>query len=227
MHEESHFLARHGWLRAAVLGANDGIVSVSSLVIGVSAAQSDTSTILLAGIAGLVAGALSMAAGEFVSVSSQRDGERADIERERRELEHDPEGELRELAGYYEARGLDEELAMEVARALSAHDALDAHMREELGLFEITTANPIQAAGASAAAFSVGALLPLLPVLFGAPSLNVWIGVVTLGALTGLGALSAYLGGASIWRAVVRVVFWGAFAMGMTAWIGSLFGVQV
>lgn len=227
MHEESHFLSRHGWLRAAVLGANDGIVSVSSLVMGVAAAQSDDSTILLAGIAGLVAGALSMAAGEFVSVSSQRDGEQADIERERRELEEDPQGELEELVGYYTKRGLDEELANEVAEALTAHDALDAHMREELGLFELTTANPVQAALASAAAFSLGAALPMLPVLLKFSSTIFWIGGVTLAGLAGLGALSAHLGGARIGRAVVRVVFWGAFAMGMTALIGSLFGVQV
>ena len=227
MHKESHFLARHGWLRAAVLGANDGIVSVSSLVMGVAAAQSETSAVLLAGIAGLVAGALSMAAGEFVSVSSQRDGERADIERERRELEEDPEGELRELAAYYVARGLEEGLARQVAEGLTRHDALDAHMREELGLFELTTANPIQAAGASAAAFSLGALLPLIPVILGVQAMLPWIGGVTLAALAGLGALSAYLGGAAPARAVVRVVFWGAFAMGMTAWIGSWFGVKV
>jgi VIT1/CCC1 family predicted Fe2+/Mn2+ transporter len=226
-HKEGHFSERVGWLRAAVLGANDGIVSVSSLVVGVAAAESAPQAILLAGIAGLVAGAISMAAGEFVSVSSQYDSERADIERERQELADDPEGELEELAGFYVARGLEPALAMQVAEGLTQHDALGAHMRDELGLFEVTVANPIQAAIASAAAFSVGAILPIIPVLLAPSHLIAWVVAITLAALAALGVLSAYIGGASVVRATWRVTFWGAFAMGITALIGMVFGVSM
>lgn len=226
-HSEEHFSARLGWLRAAVLGANDGIVSVSSLVVGVAAANSGQQAILLAGVAGLVAGAISMAAGEFVSVSSQYDSERADIERERQELIDDPEGELEELAAFYVVRGLEPELANQVAVALTEHDALGAHMRDELGLFEVTVANPVEAAVASATAFSIGAILPIIPVLLTQSNLIVWVVSVTLVALAALGALSAYIGGASRARATLRVVFWGAFAMGITALIGMVFGISM
>jgi VIT1/CCC1 family predicted Fe2+/Mn2+ transporter len=215
-------------LRAAVLGANDGILSTSSLVLGVAASGASRSAILTAGIAGLMAGAGSMAAGEYVSVSSQRDTEDADLRLERHELATDPDGELRELTGIYEGRGLKAELAADVARGLTEHDALEAHARDELGLPEDRRARPLQAAGASALSFAVGAILPLLAIgVFGSSSRIVACILVTLLALIGLGALGARLGGAPVPRAVLRVVFWGATAMAVTAAVGALVGTAV
>ena len=228
LHAERHLSLRSNWLRAAVLGANDGILSTSSLVLGVAASGASRSAIVTAGIAGLMAGAGSMAAGEYVSVSSQRDTEDADLRLERHELATDPEGELRELTGIYEDRGLQPELAAEVARGLTEHDALEAHARDELGLPEDRRARPLQAAGASALSFAVGALLPLLAIgLFGSSTRIVACIVVTLLALIGLGALGARLGGAPVPRAVLRVVFWGATAMAVTAGVGALVGSAV
>ncbi|MGN6588528.1 MAG: VIT1/CCC1 transporter family protein [Solirubrobacterales bacterium] len=228
LHAERHLSLRSNWLRAAVLGANDGILSTSSLVLGVAASGASRSAIITAGIAGLMAGAGSMAAGEYVSVSSQRDTEDADLRLEQHELATDPEGELRELAGIYEGRGLRPELAAEVARGLMEHDALEAHARDELGLPEDRRARPLQAAGASALSFAVGALLPLLAIgLFGSSSRVAACIVVTLLALIGLGALGARLGGAPVPRAVLRVVFWGATAMAVTAGVGALVGAAV
>lgn len=228
LHGERHLSLRSNWLRAAVLGANDGILSTSSLVLGVAASGAARSAIVTAGIAGLMAGAGSMAAGEYVSVSSQRDTEDADLRLERHELATDPEGELRELAGIYEGRGLGPELAVEVARGLTEHNALEAHARDELGLPEDRRARPLQAAGASALSFAVGALLPLLAIgVFGSSSRVVACILVTLLALIGLGALGARLGGAPVPRAVLRVVFWGATAMAVTAGVGALVGTAV
>jgi vacuolar iron transporter family protein len=228
LHAERHLSLRSNWLRAAVLGANDGILSTSSLVLGVAASGASRSAIVTAGIAGLMAGAGSMAAGEYVSVSSQRDTEDADLRLERHELATDPEGELRELAGIYEGRGLEPALATEVARGLTAHNALEAHARDELGLPEDRRARPLQAAGASALSFAVGAILPLLAIgVFGSSSRVVACIVVTLLALIGLGALGARLGGAPVPRAVLRVVFWGATAMAVTAGVGALVGSAV
>lgn len=227
-HAESHLSFRSNWLRAAVLGANDGILSTSSLVLGVAASGASRSAIVTAGIAGLVAGAGSMAAGEYVSVSSQRDTEDADLELEQRELAADAEGELAELAGIYERRGLRPELAIQVARGLSEHDVLEAHARDELGLPEERRARPLQAAGASALSFAVGAAVPLIAIgVFGASSRIIACVVVTLLALIGLGALGARLGGAPIMPGVARVVFWGATAMAVTAGIGALVGTVV
>jgi VIT1/CCC1 family predicted Fe2+/Mn2+ transporter len=227
-HEEEHLSFRSNWLRAAVLGANDGILSTSSLVLGVAAAGASGSAIVTAGISGLVAGAGSMAAGEYVSVSSQRDTENADLRLEERELASDPEGELAELAGIYERRGLPATLAAEVAEALSSRDALEAHARDELGLPEDRRARPLQAAGASALSFATGAILPLLAIgLFGSSVRVIACIVVTMLALAGLGALGARLGGAPELPAVARVVFWGAVAMGATAAIGGLVGSVV
>lgn len=225
---ERHRTGRIGWLRAAVLGANDGIVSTGSLIVGVAAASAGRSEILIAGVAGVVAGAMSMAAGEFVSVSSQLDTERADIEREREELATQPEFETRELAAIYEARGLSPTLATEVAGQLMAHDALAAHSRDELGLSDAASARPVQAALTSAATFAAGAALPLF-ISLAAPAPHV-IGVVaatSLAGLSALGALSAWAGGAPVLRATARVAFWGALAMGLTAGVGSLFGTIV
>jgi VIT1/CCC1 family predicted Fe2+/Mn2+ transporter len=222
---EVHLSHRANWLRAAVLGANDGIVSTGSLVLGVAASGASGATIVTAGIAGLVAGALSMAAGEYVSVSSQRDAEQADIRLEQRELELDPSGELRELTAIYERRGLPPELAAEVADTLSRRGALAAHLRDELGLDERSLARPFQAAWASALAFSIGAGLPLLAVaLPPAPARASVVVVVTLLALALLGDLGARLGGAPRRAASVRVVAWGAIAMAVTAGIGALVG---
>jgi VIT1/CCC1 family predicted Fe2+/Mn2+ transporter len=223
-----HLSHRAGWLRAAVLGANDGIVSTASLVLGVAAAGQSTSAIVTAGIAGLVAGALSMAAGEYVSVSSQRDAEQADILLEARELRADPEGELRELAAIYERRGLPAELAQSVAEALSARGALTAHLRDELGLSEERLARPLQAAWASALSFSAGAVIPLLAIALigGAARVALCILTTTL-ALACLGFLGAHLGGAPAARAAGRVVVWGLIAMGATAAIGALVGTVV
>ena len=227
-HAEEHLSFRSNWLRAAVLGANDGILSTASLVLGVAASGASRSAIVTAGIAGLVAGAGSMAAGEYVSVSSQRDTEEADLRLESRELAEDPQGELAELAGIYEGRGLPPDLATEVATALTANDALAAHARDELGLPEDRRARPLQAAGASALSFAVGAVLPLLAIgLFGSSVRIVACVVVTIIALAGLGGLGARLGGAPEIPAVVRVVFWGAVAMAATAAIGALVGAAV
>jgi VIT1/CCC1 family predicted Fe2+/Mn2+ transporter len=220
-----HLSHRANWLRAAVLGANDGIVSTASLVLGVAASGASASAIVTAGIAGLVAGALSMAAGEFVSVSSQRDAERADLRLEARELRTDPDGELRELATIYERRGLEPALADEVARALTRGDALEAHARDELGLDESRLARPLQAAWTSALAFSTGAALPLLAVALTPAGAHLAATVVvTLLALGLLGDLGARLGGAPRGAATVRVVVWGAVAMAVTAGIGALVG---
>lgn len=227
-HRERHRSDRIGWLRAAVLGANDGIVSTASLVVGIAAAAADRSEILLAGIAGLVAGALSMAAGEYVSVSSQSDTEKADLALERRELATEPVAEENELAGIYVGRGLDPELARSVAKQLTAHDALGAHARDELGISELTTARPMQAALASAATFAVGAALPIVAAML-SPTRS--IGLIVSGAslvcLALLGALAGRAGGASPLVGSVRVTFWGAIAMGATAAVGMLFGTTV
>ena len=228
LHTESHLVERIGWLRAAVLGANDGIISTASLILGVASAAASSADILLTGVAGLVAGAMSMAAGEYVSVSSQADTEHADLAREKRELADDPGFETEELAQLYVARGVEVGLAREVAKQLMAKDALAAHARDELGISSISTARPVQAALASAATFSVGAAAPLVLVLV-SPS-SVLIPVVAVGSLLFLailGAVGARAGGAGLLRPTVRVTFWGAFAMGLTAGIGAVFGKVV
>ncbi|HSE66785.1 MAG TPA: VIT1/CCC1 transporter family protein [Gemmatimonadales bacterium] len=228
MHRERHRTERIGWLRAAVLGANDGLISTSSLVVGVAAAQPSGEAILLAAVAGLVAGALSMAAGEFVSVSSQADTERADLARERGELAAAPEAERAELAGIYIQRGLSPDLAGQVADQLTAHDALGAHARDELGIQEITRARPIQAALASAASFAVGAAPPVvLAGLLPAAGLTIAIGAVTLGLLLVLGGVAAHVGGAPATRGAMRVAFWGVLAMLCSAAVGRVFGTIV
>jgi VIT1/CCC1 family predicted Fe2+/Mn2+ transporter len=227
-HREQHRVDRIGWLRAAVLGANDGIVSTASLVVGVAAANATHAGILVAGTAGLAAGAMSMAAGEYVSVKSQAETERADIEREREELRGDPEAEHVELAGIYEKRGLDPQLARQVADELMAHDALAAHARDELGISEVITARPIQAALASAASFSVGAAMPLLASVFAPVSMVIpFVVGGSLLFLAVLGGLAAHTGGAPIVRGMLRVTFWGALAMGITAGVGRMFGTTV
>lgn len=228
VHRESHLVQRVGWMRAAVLGANDGIVSTASLVVGVAAAGSSKQAVLVAGVAGLVAGAMSMAAGEYVSVSSQSDTEKADIARETAELAGDPEAERRELAGIYESRGLEPDLARQVAEQMMAHDALGAHARDELGISEVMMARPIQAALTSAVTFAVGAALPLVAVVL-APvgAVTPVVAGTTLAALALLGLAGARTGGAAALRPVVRVVFWGAVALAVTAGIGALFGVSV
>jgi len=219
---------RIGWLRAAVLGANDGIVSTASLVVGIAAAESGRRAVLVAGLAGLVAGAMSMAAGEYVSVSSQADAEKADIARETRELRETPDAELEELTRIYTERGLDRELARQVATQLMAQDALGAHVRDELGISEIVTTNPLQAALVSALTFAAGAVLPLIVTLL-VPESQIMSGVAvtTLGALAALGALGASAGGAGLLKGAARVTFWGALAMIATAVIGRIFGVTV
>ena len=228
VHPENHLVARIGWLRAAVLGANDGIVSTASLIVGVAAADATQSAVLIAGIAGLVAGAMSMAAGEYVSVSSQSDTEQADLARERKELSENVQFEQEELADIYVKRGVDEDLARQVARQLMTKDALSAHARDELGISDITTARPVQAALTSAATFSVGAAMPLLMVVISSAGALVPIVFGTsLGFLALLGAIGAKAGGANILRATARVTFWGAFAMALTAGIGKLFGTVV
>lgn len=228
IHSERHLVARIGWLRAAVMGANDGIVSTASLIIGVAAASAQSADVLVAGTAGLVAGAMSMAAGEYVSVSSQQDTESADIERERGELTDDIDGEIDELAGIYIGRGLDAATAGIVARQLMAHDALGAHARDELGISSFTTARPVQAALTSAATFSVGAALPLATVLIApANMLTIVVAVASLLFLALLGAVGARAGGASLWRASARVTLWGAIAMALTAGIGAMVGSAV
>lgn len=227
-HPESHLVKRIGWLRAAVLGANDGIVSTASLIVGVAAAAGTPSNVLVAGIAGLVAGAMSMAAGEYVSVSSQSDTEQADLSRERRELAENIDFEREELAQIYVARGLDADLARKVSQQLMATDALGAHARDELGISEISTARPVQAALTSAATFAVGAAMPLVTVLLSPPnSIIVAVSVASLGFLALLGAIGAKAGGANVMRATARVTFWGALAMALTAGIGALVGTSV
>jgi len=225
---DAHYIHRSNWLRAAVLGANDGIISISSLAIGVTAANSSRDAILLATLAGLVAGALSMAAGEYVSVSSQTDIEQADIEREKKELEEMPAEELEILAAIYERRGLKKETAAIVAKELTEVDALGAHVRDELGITELTQAKPIQAALASGAAFTAGAFLPLLVTLL-APLHQMEIALygVTILALTFLGAIAARTGGSSMKKGILRVVVWGTIAMGLSAVVGYFFGVRV
>ena len=223
--DEQHFSERIGWLRAAVLGANDGILSTASLMVGVASANTGRGAVLLAGVAGLAAGAMSMAAGEYVSVSSQADTEKADLEREKQELATMPEKELEELRGIYVQRGLDRDLALTVAQQLTAHDALGTHMRDELGLTEIHTARPVQAAAASAASFAVGGALPLLLAIVVAPRLIIYaIPAGSLFFLALLGAISASAGGSHRGRAAVRVTFWGALAMALTALVGRFFG---
>ncbi|MFA6178791.1 MAG: VIT family protein [Candidatus Methylopumilus sp.] len=225
-HIERHKTHRIGWLRAAVLGANDGIVSTASLVLGVAAAGANSNSILIAGVAGLVAGAMSMAAGEYVSVSSQADTERADLHRERDELAADPKHEHAELTAIYVGRGLDAALAAKVATQLTAHDALGAHARDELGISDTLTARPVQAALTSAGTFSVGAILPLLIVLLVPVSALMWaLSGSSLLFLMLLGSLAGRAGGASVITAAARVTFWGALAMGLTAGVGALFGV--
>jgi vacuolar iron transporter family protein len=227
-HTERHKNHRIGWLRAAVMGANDGIVSTASLVLGVAAAGVSSKSMLITGVAGLVAGAMSMAAGEYVSVSSQSDTENADLEKERVELATQPEHEHAELAAIYVGRGLSKPLAAEVATQLMAHDALGAHSRDELGISELTTARPVQAALASAATFSVGAAMPLMVVLLVPASLLMWaVAGSSLLFLAVLGALAGSTGGSSMGMAAVRVTFWGALAMALTAGVGALFGVAV
>ena len=228
VHKEVHRTHRIGWLRAAVLGANDGIVSTASLIIGVAASGASRSEVLVAGMAGLVAGAMSMAAGEYVSVSSQADTEAADIERERNELSDEPERELDELSSMYEARGLDADLARRVAEGLTAHDALGTHAREELGISDTMAARPVQAAITSAATFAVGAALPLLAAALAAGTAQIALVAITaLVFLAALGAVGARAGGAPLVAAAVRVTFWGALAMVVTALIGSAFGAVV
>lgn len=225
-HIERHRTHRIGWLRAAVLGANDGILSTASLVLGVAAAGASSESILIAGVAGLVAGAMSMAAGEYVSVSSQSDTERADLDREREELIADPEHEHAELAAIYVERGLDAKLANQVSTQLMAHDALGAHARDELGISETLTARPVQAALASAGTFAVGAIMPLLVVLLVPVSAIMWaVSGSSLLFLALLGSLAARAGGASVMTSAARVTFWGTLAMALTAGVGALFGV--
>lgn len=226
VHPEQHRTHRTGWLRAAVLGANDGIVSTASLVLGVAAAGANTASIVVAGVAGLVAGAMSMAAGEYVSVSSQADTERADLARERRELAADPEKEHAELVSIYVKRGLDRPLANRVAAQLMRHDALGAHVRDELGISDTLSARPVQAALASAAAFAAGAALPLLAVILIPEAALIWgVAGSAIVFLVLLGALAARAGGARVLPSVLRVSFWGALAMGLTAAVGALFSV--
>jgi VIT1/CCC1 family predicted Fe2+/Mn2+ transporter len=225
---EEHYIHRSGWLRAAVLGANDGLLSTSSLLVGVAAAAIDGRQLLITGIAGIVAGSMSMAAGEYVSVSSQSDTERADLMRERAALSLHPQQEKRELAAIYIKRGLPKDLALKVAEALSAKDALDAHARDELGITETGAAKPVQAALASAASFAVGGLAPVITILVSPVSLMAWaIGGVALVALAILGAAGARIGGAPVWPGVIRVTFWGAVAMAVTAGVGHLFHTSV
>ncbi|WP_294207744.1 VIT family protein [uncultured Chryseobacterium sp.] len=227
-HLEKHYVNRVGWLRAAVLGANDGLLSTTSIVIGVAAAQPERNTIILAALAGMIAGALSMAAGEYVSVSSQEDTEKADLAREKRELEEMPEIELRELAKIYEGRGVSKETAMQIAIELTAHDALEAHARDELGINEITQANPTLAALASFASFALGALLPFIVSLVAPLQQMVYFQYgFSIIFLMILGAVSAKTGGAPVGLAMLRICFWGTVAMGITALVGHLFGTSV
>jgi vacuolar iron transporter family protein len=224
-HRERHRSRRIGWLRAAVLGANDGILSTASLIVGVAAAHADQVAVLTAGVAGLVAGSMSMAAGEYVSVSSQRDTEHADLKRERMELANNVESERAELAAIYVHRGLDAALARQVAEQLMAKDALGAHARDELGISETNTARPVQAAWTSAITFAIGAALPLLIAAFAPLASIAWsVSIASLAFLAALGAIAARTGGASMAKGALRIVFWGAFAMALTAGVGALFG---
>ncbi len=224
---EKHYVNRSGWLRAAVLGANDGILSTASIVIGVAVASETKDPIILAGVAGLVAGALSMAAGEYVSVSSQSDIEKADIERESNELKKIPEIELEELAKIYQRRGLDDKLSFQVAEQLTRNNALEAHARDELGINDITQAKPLQAALASGASFTLGGLLPVIVALTSPLKYMAYFQYVSaLGFLIILGTVAAKAGGSSISKAVIRITFWGTIAMGITALIGYLFGIN-
>ncbi len=226
-HNERHYTSRTGWLRAAVLGANDGIISVSSLVVGFASANAAQSDVLLAGVAGLVAGAMSMAAGEYVSVSSQSDLEQADLTRERKELIEIPEAELQELTDIYVDRGVEPTLAREVSAQMMKKDAIGVHAREELGISDLTTAKPLQAAGSSAVAFSLGAIFPLLSITWMPPTYFVMASSILCVLLLGLlGALSAKMGGAMPLKPALRVMIWGAAAMGFTAIIGNLIGLQ-
>ena len=227
-HSERHLIARIGWLRAAVLGANDGLLSTSSLIVGVAASGAPKTAVLVTGVAGLVAGAMSMAAGEYVSVSSQSDTEKADLAREAAELSVAPEAERDELAAIYVERGVQPETAQAVAEQLMAHDSLGAHARDELGISSVTTARPVQAALTSAATFAAGAALPLATVAIAPTSgLLIWVAASAVAGLITLGALGARAGGADIGRSVVRVVFWGVLAMAVTAVIGRVFGTVV
>jgi len=227
-HREFHNISRIGWLRAAILGANDGIVSTASLIVGVAAANVAQSSILVSGVAGLVAGAMSMAAGEYVSVTSQSDTEKADLARERKELETAPLDELNELINIYVERGLTPSLATQVAHQLMEKDAIGAHARDELGISEVTTARPVQAAWTSALSFSLGAIFPIIVVLIAPAPFLVWgVAAGSLAFLAVLGAIGARAGGANIWVATIRVAFWGAAAMAITAGIGALFGKVV
>jgi vacuolar iron transporter family protein len=228
MDNEKHYIIRSGWLRAGILGANDGILSTASIVIGVAAASTTREPIVLAGVAGLIAGALSMAAGEYVSVSSQSDIESADLKREKKELEDTPEAELKELAKIYEGRGLDADLALKVAEQLTAHDAMGAHARDELGINEITQAYPLTAAFASGGAFIFGGVMPVLAALFAPlePMVYLQYGFAMVFLIV-LGTVAAKVGGSSVGKAILRITFWGTMAMGITALIGYLFGVNV
>ncbi|GGD42593.1 VIT1/CCC1 transporter family protein [Muriicola marianensis] len=226
--KEDHYLGRSNWLRASILGANDGILSTASIIVGVAAASASREPIVVAGVAGLVAGALSMAAGEYVSVSSQTDIETSDLDRERRELRDMPEEELKELAGIYRSRGLSPDLAMKVAQELTAHDALGAHARDELGIHSMTRAKPLEAALASGASFIFGGILPVIAALLIPVKLMIlWQYILTILFLIILGAYAAKAGGSSVRKAVIRITFWGTIAMGVTAYIGHLFGVSV
>lgn len=228
MHTEHHKSHNIGWLRAAVLGANDGIVSTASLIVGVAASNASRQAVLVAGIAGLVAGAMSMAAGEYVSVSSQADTEQADLSIEKREIERNPAFETQELTDIYISRGLEPDLAKKVAEQLMAKDALEAHARDELGISEITVARPVQAALASAASFSVGAALPLIAAMLSPIFYMVWIvSIASVAFLAFLGAIAAKAGGANPLKGAMRVTFWGIMAMAITAFIGKLFGTNV
>jgi vacuolar iron transporter family protein len=228
MNLEHHTSTRTGWLRATVLGANDGLISTASLIVGVAAAASDTRSIIVAGLAGLVGGAMSMAAGEYVSVSSQADSEKADLEREAREIEAQPEFEIEELAQTFVSRGAEIETARAISRQLSEHDALGAHAREELGISELSTARPLEAALTSAVMFSIGAAAPLMVAVFWPRETLIYaVSVATLIFLGVLGAAGAKIGGAPLLRATIRVMFWGAVAMGITAAIGAVFGTAI
>ena len=227
-HLEKHYIERSGWLRAAVLGANDGIISVTSLVVGMAASGASSQTLLITCIAGLISGAASMAAGEYISVKSQQDIEQNDLAMEARELKLNPEHELKELTNIYMIRGLDAELAEQVAIQLTAHNALDAHARDEIGILEHTSAQPFMAAFSSALAFTVGSLFPLVSILLLPEHLLdkgvMLVGVISLGIM---GALASYVGGASMWTGALRVMIWGIVAMVFSAWIGSMFHVAV
>ena len=228
MDSENHFVNRSNWLRAAILGANDGILSTASIIIGVAAAATTRESIVLAGIAGLVAGALSMAAGEYVSVSSQSDIETADLKREQQELDEYPKEELQELAKIYSNRGLTPELSLEVAKQLTQHNALEAHARDELGINEISQAKPLQAAFASGAAFIFGGIMPIIVALYTKiDSMILFQYAFSILFLALLGAIAAKTGGSSIWKAIIRITFWGTLAMLFTALIGYLFGVSI